>query len=295
MQKKLLFLTFLAIVLNSTAQSKAIYNITFNSIWNATDHTAVPAGAHWSKLVGASHKNENAFLEFGKMASTGIKNIAEFGNNTEFENEVNLSISNKEANQYINGSALSSSTGNVTITNLEMNTDFPFLTLVSMIAPSPDWIVVMNSINLLDNSSNWKNEIIIDVFIYDAGTDSGTNYNASNLKTSPFENITKITGSPFHGNKIGSLTIKRQSVLNVKEENHKNLDLYPNPTKGVVSINLTTAIQSIILYDVLGKQVGFSHQKTKNSYDFSHLKKGMYLVKIISKKNKISTKRLVIQ
>lgn len=299
MQKITFFFLILFSVSHSTfGQSKAFYNITFNSIWNASDHTTIPNGAHWSKLVGVSHKTENLFLKTGETASTGIKNIAELGSNAAFENEVNTKINSNEANQYINGPALSSAEGTIAITNLEMDAAYPLLTLISMIAPSPDWMIAINSYNLLDTNGNWKSEVILDVFAYDAGTDSGTNYTSSNLETNPFEPITMISGTPFHGNKIGTLAINLQSILSVTSEKKlSDLKIYPNPTAGIINIAEPSKelIENIFVYDLLGKQVAFRKSNSNKKYDFSKLKKGIYVLKVVSKNNDTKTQKLVIE
>ena len=66
---KILFLTLF--VGNIYGQSTAIYDITFTSTWNSTDHGTLPGNAHWSDLVGAKHNSNVTFLEMGAMATTG--------------------------------------------------------------------------------------------------------------------------------------------------------------------------------------------------------------------------------
>jgi len=74
---------------------------------------------------------------------------------------------------------------------------FPLVTVTSMLAPSPDWFVGVSGLSLLDGTNNWKNREEVELFVYDAGTDSGTNYNSGNSNTSPKENIRRIEESPF--------------------------------------------------------------------------------------------------
>ena len=73
--KNTTFLFFLLLISLSFAQTTATFDITFTSIWNETDHTEIPNDPHWSNLVGATHKTENAFFELGQTATLGIKNI----------------------------------------------------------------------------------------------------------------------------------------------------------------------------------------------------------------------------
>ena len=226
----LIILLFIYSTTPIIGQTSATYDITYTSTWNATDHTSVPVNAHWSKLVGATHKTANVFLQINNLATTGIKNIAETGNNDVFNTEVTAEITNGEADQYINGPNLGTATGNILISNLVVKEEFPLLTLVSMIAPSPDWMIALNGYNLLDAVGNWKTLVNLDLFAYDAGTDSGTDYTSNNSITNPFQSISMINGSPFNGQKIGTLTITLKTVLGISDFTLFNkVNVYPNP------------------------------------------------------------------
>lgn len=295
----LLSLCFIAVTMHS--QSTATYTVTFTSIWNATDHTSVPGSAHWSRLVGATHNTTNQFLQLGANATTGIKNVAEFGSNTVFNNEVNTAIANSLADQYINGPSLGTATGDMTISNLQVSEDFPLLTLISMIAPSPDWVVAINSYNLFDGG-NWVTSATIDMFAYDAGTDSGSDYGSGNVVTSPFQPISMINGAPINGNKMGTLTITLESVLSVPTVDlFKNVKVYPNPSSGNVIVNNpnSVALERIEVYNVLGSRVKtFTKDLGANknvNLDLNALRKGMYILKLISEDQKTKTQRLVLQ
>ncbi|MFY0604617.1 MAG: spondin domain-containing protein [Flavobacteriaceae bacterium] len=294
----LLVLTISSITVQG--QSTATYTVTFNSIWNSTDHTSVPGNGHWSRLVGATHKTPNTFLEIGGMATTGIKNVAEFGSNSVFNSEVNSEIANNEADQYINGPSLATATGNIVISNLKVKQEFPLLTLVSMIAPSPDWIIAVNSYDLYDGG-NWVTSVTLDMFAYDAGTDSGTNYTSGNIVSTPFQPISMISGAPINGKKMGTLNIVLESVLSVPTlDPFKNIKVYPNPSKGdiIMSNPANINLQRVEVYSILGARIKtFTSNLSSNriNLDLNALKKGMYILKIISEDNKTKTQRLVLQ
>ena len=65
-----------------------------------------------------------------------------------------------------------------------------------MIAPSPDWFVGVHGLRLFDEQG-WVDSLTVDLFPYDAGTDSGSEYLAPNQPTQPQEPIFRITGVPF--------------------------------------------------------------------------------------------------
>ena len=65
-----------------------------------------------------------------------------------------------------------------------------------MIAPSPDWFVSVCNVNLIENGK-WLEEKMVELSVYDAGTDSGITYTSENQTTIPRENISKIVSPPL--------------------------------------------------------------------------------------------------
>jgi len=284
----------------SHSQSSATYDITFNSTWNAVDHTEIPANAHWSNLVGATHKNENAFLQFLQPASTGIRDVAELGSNHALMNEVQNSTHTKAwLNTAFNSySAISSAT----LTAIEFTEEYHLLTLVSMIAPSPDWFIAVNSLDLRnDSNTGWKQSFTVAVFVYDAGTDSGSSYNAANMETSPPIGVFKINSAPFNGHQVGELVVTfKSSSLDTSEFKTTNtLKLFPNPSKGTVSITgIAIDLKSIEIFNILGskvKTIAVSATTNRLDLDLADLKKGIYLVKLTDKNGNSKTQKLVLQ
>lgn len=285
----------------SLGQTSATYDITFTSIWNAVDHTSVPGGAHWSKLVGATHKTTNTFLQIGNLASTGIKNIAETGNNTVFNTEVSTEIINGEADKYIDGSNLGTATGNILISDLVVTKEFPLLTLVSMIAPSPDWIIAINGYNLLDTGGDWKTSVTIDMFAYDAGTDSGIDYSSSNIVTNSPETISMISGLPINGNKIGTLTITLKTLSIQNELPFDQIIIFPNPVSdGKINIrNLENiSLNKVEIFNVTGSKINsFNLIENNNTLnlDILYLPAGIYLLKLTDDGNNNLIIKFVIE
>ena len=236
------------------------------------------------------------------MATSGIQDVAEQGNNSQFMNEVNNAKTNTNSDQWLQQGFSGGALGTSTLYNLEISEDYPLLTLVSMIAPSPDWFIGVNSLSLLDASNDWKNSIEIDMFVYDSGTDSGTNYDSSNVVTTPQENISSLEGvSPFSNNKIGSLTITLKSVLNVEKFNNLNkIMVSPNPSNGNITISNIQQIDlnKIEIYNVLGKLIISKTIKSNtNSINLnleSH-NSGIYLIKLVAVSGESKTKKLLIQ
>jgi len=195
-------------------EQTADYEVTFVSTWSSTTHPdSFPSGsAHFSGLIGATHNASVNLWKVGELASAGIESMAETGSKSLLTNEINMAIMNGAADQLLSGGGLSTSPDNVSL-SFQVNADFPYVTLVSMIAPSPDWFVGTESLNLMVNG-NWQDELSVTLFAYDSGTDSGTNYTASNSDTQPPDVISKIEISPFVVNDLvtplGTMTFKKK-------------------------------------------------------------------------------------
>lgn len=295
----------------SFSQSTANYNIVFESFWESeTDNPTngistidLPGSAHWSPLVGATHKTENTFLMMNATASAGIESVAETGNTDTFQTEV---TSNNDANQYLLGSGLDSAKGTISINNVDVSEDFPLITLASMIAPSPDWFIAVNGLNLRSGNSSinngWKETFTIDLFPYDAGTEDGNTYTLSNPATNPQGVITSLSNiSPFNTNRIGTLTFTyNSSTLSTNQINAiESINIFPNPTKDKITISNTLNIdlKAIEIYNVLGHLVkGISINKSINKLeiDLSTLNKGIYLLHLKATNGHAKTEKLIL-
>lgn len=299
--KKTTFLFFILLSPLSFTQSTATYDISFTSIWNETDHTEIPNDAHWSNLVGATHKTENAFIELGQPATLGIKNMAELGNNTAFNNEVNEAINSNEADQWLQeGFSPRAAVSSATIRDIEVTETFHLITLLSMVAPSPDWFIAINSLDLRNpENTEWKNSFSTDVFVYDAGTDDGPNFTSTNNANSPV-GIFKINESPINGKKIGTLTVTLKSVLGVNNiSSLEKTKVYPNPTRGEISISniKDLDLETVQVFNVLGKLIKNIVPETgvdKIDINLSKLNKGIYLLKLETNEGSYKTQKIIL-
>ena len=66
-------------------QGTAKYTLTFQAEWTRQSHPNFPGGsAHFSVLVGCSHKADYVMWKPGINATTGVQNVAEDGMNNYF-------------------------------------------------------------------------------------------------------------------------------------------------------------------------------------------------------------------
>jgi len=175
----------------------ARYQVVFDATWSQlTLPTNWPANAHFSGLVGGTHTAHTHFWRDGETASEGIRLMAERGQKATLLDEISPSIMNGTAHFQLSGGGISSSPGRVSLTFPKpMTRDYPLVTLVSMIAPSPDWFVGVDSLPLLENG-DWVASKVVTLYGRDAGTDSGVSFNSPDQVTVPRGVVTAFDGFP---------------------------------------------------------------------------------------------------
>jgi len=295
-------LPFIVVVLFSSffinAQD-AVYKIEFISNWGSATHpTDYPSSsAHWSSLIGTTHKDAAGLFEVGQLATNGVEQVAETGGTSIITQEINALIAANLAYEVINGPGLGSGLGTITIDDVELDADFPYISLITMIAPSPDWVAMIANAKLTDVNDDWLSSVSVDVYAIDAGTDSGTTYTSANADTNPRDAISSLENTlPFSDQILGTFTFTLQSVLSVSnEELAAEFSVYPNPSRGNVTIRNSgnSTLESAEVFSVNGKKLQTHSFKNQDNLDLNSLASGLYFVKINSTKGSLVKKLLV--
>ena len=177
--------------------STAKYKVVFDSSWSSATHPdQFPGGqAHLSGLIGATHRSNFKLWQRDELATPGIESMAETGSKSPLTNEINAAIDSADAEFLLSGGGIGSSPGSVAL-SFTVTQAYPFVSLVSMIAPSPDWFVGVSGLSLIENGQ-WVEELVVPLFAYDAGTDNGSSYTAQNSDTDPQAKISRLQEPPF--------------------------------------------------------------------------------------------------
>ncbi|MCB0220201.1 MAG: spondin domain-containing protein [Chrysiogenetes bacterium] len=192
------------------------YRLVFASEWIAANFESYPTGAHFAMFTGATHNENVTFWEPGGMATLGIERMAEDGLNQTFANEIDAQIVATNARSKFSGSTLFVTTGASSRTiNFPIWGSHTLVTVASMIAPTPDWFVGVNGVDLCDAMTGWKEEVVVEAFAYDAGTETGTGWTLTNPPEDPHLPIAMIPGAPFRDmvggtlRRVGTFTFTR--------------------------------------------------------------------------------------
>lgn len=197
------------------ASPTARYRVTFDATWSEATHPRdIPDRPHFSPLIGGTHSDRAAFWEPGATASPGIEAMAELGDTSPLDAEIQAAIDAGMAEGLIRGGPISRSPGRVSV-EFQIGRDHPLVSLVSMIAPSPDWFVGVHGLSLVE-SGDWVEERTVMLAPYDAGSDDGSTYRSPDSDTMPREPIREIEGPPLLWNGVvaplGTFTFVRLPI-----------------------------------------------------------------------------------
>ncbi len=188
-----------------TARADARYTVTLDATWSAATHPdAFPPNPHFSRLTGATHGTGLHLWQTGQPASGGVRSMAETGATAALRAEVEALGARAV---YVEGGPLRLSPGTASLA-LTVTEARPLATVVAMIAPSPDWFVGVDGLDLRDGDG-WADRVTVDAVVYDAGTDDGASYTAADAPASPRARIAVTGYAPLAGSVVGTLTFDR--------------------------------------------------------------------------------------
>lgn len=178
------------------ACDEAKYKLIFEGIWsNRTHPRDFPFSlwlTHFSDVIGASHERNFTFWGEGQLASEGFRSLAEWGSVRLMETE--LRAKSRYLRNIVKAPGLWYPKVNTnTTTTFKVDRRHNLVSLASMLGPSPDWVVGVDNLNLCQKDCTWIENLIVDLYPYDAGTDSGITYMSPNAETKPRERMYRIT------------------------------------------------------------------------------------------------------
>lgn len=210
------FLAFTASFIMSCNKKKQdfdiVYEVEFVSTWSQGTHpTDFPSNAHMSPFIGISHTSGYHHYLSGNTPTEGVKLVAETGNTSTIETEFNNLISAGTALDFVKG-AVFDSPGTSEKAYLGVDNEHSNVTIMSMIAPSPDWFVGAKA-SLKNSSGDWVDNLCVRVTTYDGGSDSGATFTSADMPVDPYDPVALITDGPLTE---GTDTVVNMGYFNFK-------------------------------------------------------------------------------
>lgn len=202
----------------AVVRDTARFEVTFVPSWNpATNPTEYPF-AHAKQgfltpAIGATHGSGYRIFAPGARPTPGLETLSETGKPSPLDAEIMSAIDAGDAEQIIRFEHGSDGPVHAAIaTTFAASTDAPLVSIVGMIAPSPDWFYGVSAVDLREGGG-WCSCLSIPVYAWDSGGDAGTTYLAEDSDLEPKQPTRKADTRHFmragEPAPVGFLVIKR--------------------------------------------------------------------------------------
>ncbi|XP_073949802.1 spondin-2-like isoform X1 [Choristoneura fumiferana] len=183
---------------------EAKYEVTFEGSWSRNIHPRLYPESDWlprfSDLVGASHAADYVLWAPGNLASDGLKDLAEHANTSTLEAEIREKIGDG-IRTLIKGKGHGyKKMENPTRAVFRTDNTNHLITVAIALYPSPDWFLGVTRFELCEEDNTWLKEREINLYPWDAGTDSGISYESANIETFPQDAVSRVQISSYDKN-----------------------------------------------------------------------------------------------
>lgn len=168
---------------------QATYKVEFTPAWTKANfpleypETSLIHRPHFSGWIGTAHNDAYDVFKDGAMPTPGLEALSEGGKHSPLDEEIKAAITAGNALALSESEPLKDFSKTATF-NVTVDDAHPMVSLVAMIAPSPDWFAGVSDVNLKENGA-WVETKTLDVMPWDSGGDDGATYLADDKDTNP--------------------------------------------------------------------------------------------------------------
>jgi len=174
------------------------YSCALVNIWSGKNHPigydSVSENAHWSPPVLLAHSKFAELWSSGQIASPGIESVAETGSTSTLQSEIEVLQTQGLAGDLVIGSGQFNARDPPQVfESITLGPSAPYLSTISMMAPSPDWFSGFSSFSPRGPGGFWFQTFELLTYPFDAGTEQGDTYSINNDPESPHGPIFPLT------------------------------------------------------------------------------------------------------
>lgn len=176
--------------------SSAVFQVEIEVSWSVATHPVeFPPSAHLSDAITATHRADYVMFTDGNTATSGLELLAENGRLSVLQAELDEATRRARVGRTSRIQGIGNLPGRM-VGEISADAQFPYLSLVTMIAPSPDWFTGVTGVNLVEDSK-WIRQLELPLWAWDAGTDSGLSYTSPDIDTQPKSAIRLVATHHF--------------------------------------------------------------------------------------------------
>jgi len=198
----------------SMPTAPAEYTVIVKSTWTKVSHPfEYPSDAHFSGMIGASHNTKYSIFAIGRRPTPGLERLSEEGKHSPLDDEIQKAIDAGNALEKFETGSLKNFKDSL-VTTVRVDPAHPLVSVVAMVAPSPDWFTGAASVDLNENGA-WVRSKTLTLPAYDSGGDDGKTYKAADHNTNPKKPVSRASDRHFVVNgkvrPVATLTLIRKS------------------------------------------------------------------------------------
>ncbi|HJU88004.1 MAG TPA: spondin domain-containing protein [Gemmatimonadaceae bacterium] len=181
------------------SMGSAQYTVVVKSRWTRANHpfeypsSGALTGPHFSGVIGVAHNDSYSIFREGAPPTPGLESLSETGKHGPLDDEIRAAAASGGAGTLFETGPLRDF-GDSLVTTVTVDEKHPLVSLVAMVAPSPDWFTGVSSVNLVENGQ-WVASRTLEVNAYDSGGDEGATYKAPDKDNNP-KKPTKVADTP---------------------------------------------------------------------------------------------------
>jgi hypothetical protein len=197
----------------ASAETAADYEITVTGLWTAErfpleyPKAGVLTGPHFSGVIGASHNGGFDLFRVGAQPTPGLERLSEEGKHSPLDAEIKTAIAAGAAGALFESDPIKDFGKSVT-SRVHVTSTFPDVSVVAMIAPSPDWFAGASGVSLMAGGV-FVAEKTVDLYAYDSGGDAGATYTAADKDTSPKQATALASAQHFGARPVARITFRK--------------------------------------------------------------------------------------
>lgn len=196
----------------------ATYKVTFVPTFTPETHSyhyraKEPRPTHFSPLIGATYKKGYYIYKKGTRPTSGLELLSEHGRGDGLQTE--MDTAKKKGLVYSVFTSPNDNYGPVPKSvemTFKMSQKFPLVSVVGMIAPSPDWFMGVSNVRLY-RKNHWESSKTVKAYAYDSGGDAGKDYTSPDKDLNPKQktNVAKTKHFIYKGrsNPVGSFVFTK--------------------------------------------------------------------------------------
>jgi hypothetical protein len=187
--------------MSMSASAGVEYTIVLKSLWTRDrfpfeyPEAGTFTGPHFSGLIGAAHSAAYSIFAVGSRPSAGLERLSEEGKHTPLDGEIRLAIDAGTASSLFESGPLRDFNDSL-IATVRVDAEHPLVSLVAMVAPSPDWFTGVANVNLMEEGT-WTDSRTLELWAYDSGGDNGITYKAADQDNNPKKPTTREASRHF--------------------------------------------------------------------------------------------------